>query len=61
MRPNHGLQPTRLSRLDFETGFAIVGGSEQKGALQTRLAAEPCPLVRQAKLDASEGVKVPFG
>jgi hypothetical protein len=34
------LQPTRLSRLDFETGFVVVGGSDQSGALQSRLAAE---------------------
>ena len=37
----HGLQPTRLSRLEFEVGFVVVGGSGQSGTLQTRLAAEP--------------------
>jgi len=34
------LQPTRLSRLDFEMSFATVGGSDQNCTLQTRLAAE---------------------
>ena len=40
-RANHGLQPTRLSWLDFGTGFVIVSGSEQESTPQTRLAAEP--------------------
>jgi hypothetical protein len=35
------LQPTRLSRLDFDVGFVVAGGSDQGSALQTRLAAEP--------------------
>jgi hypothetical protein len=38
--PNHGLHPTRLSRLDFDIGFVIVSSSGQSGTLQSRLAGE---------------------
>jgi hypothetical protein len=51
----HGLQPTRLSRLEFDTGFAIVGGSGPNGTLQTRLAAEPHRSAASLSLEKHEG------
>jgi hypothetical protein len=40
-QPNHGLQPTRLSRAEFGGSSDIVKCLAQNGTLQSRLAAEP--------------------
>jgi len=34
------LEPTRLSRLEFEVGVVIVGSPASNNTLQTRLAAQ---------------------